>query len=580
MVPKKKTLMKNGSTSTVTSSSSQKSKVEDTKKSKKMNNNQPLETETSKESFYASPLYDFLYPFRPAGSQWMTEYIIVLFAIIIRCAVGLGPYSGFNTPPMFGDFEAQRHWMEITQYLPISQWYWFDLQYWGLDYPPLTAFHSYLCGKIGSFFQPNWFTLGDSRGYEGQDLKTFMRLTVLASESLCYIPAVVYFTKWLGKRRNQSPIGQFIAVAAILFQPSLILIDHGHFQFNSVMLGLTVYTLNNLLDEFYAFAAVCFVLSICFKQMALYYSPIFFAYLLSKSLFHPRLFNIPRFAAISFATICTFASMFGPIYFFGGENGGITNLLQSIKRIFPFARGIFEDKVANFWCVTNVIFKYKANFTQEQLQLYSLILTIIAFLPAMLVILLYPRKYLLLYALSACSMSFYLFSFQVHEKTILMPLLPITLLYTSTDRNVLSRVSWMNNIGLFTLWPLLKKDGLSLQYWVCLILSNWLIGNFSFITPRFLPKVLTPGPSIIQLGENYRRPTLLPSNWIWKVIIVLSYVMMGVIHFVDYFIEPPSAYPDLWVILNCTLGFGCFVLFWLWNYYKLFSMTKKNIHQL
>ena len=44
---------------------------------------------------------------------------------------------------MHGDFEAQRHWMEIAVNLPPSQWYingtHNDLQYWGLDYPPLTC---------------------------------------------------------------------------------------------------------------------------------------------------------------------------------------------------------------------------------------------------------------------------------------------------------------------------------------------------------------------------------------------------------------------------------------------------------
>ena len=49
---------------------------------------------------------------------------------------------------MHGDFEAQRHWMEITIHLPISKWYTYDLQYWGLDYPPLTAYHSWLLGKM------------------------------------------------------------------------------------------------------------------------------------------------------------------------------------------------------------------------------------------------------------------------------------------------------------------------------------------------------------------------------------------------------------------------------------------------
>lgn len=54
--------------------------------------------------------------------------------------------------PMFGDYEAQRHWQEVTVNLPIREWYRNssdnDLQYWGLDYPPLTAYHSWLIGKM------------------------------------------------------------------------------------------------------------------------------------------------------------------------------------------------------------------------------------------------------------------------------------------------------------------------------------------------------------------------------------------------------------------------------------------------
>ena len=46
--------------------------------------------------------------------------------------------------------------MELTNHLPTRQWYTYDLQYWGLDYPPLTAYHSWLCGKmcVVFFFSP------------------------------------------------------------------------------------------------------------------------------------------------------------------------------------------------------------------------------------------------------------------------------------------------------------------------------------------------------------------------------------------------------------------------------------------
>ena len=66
----------------------------------------------------------------------------------VQCQVSGSRLPGFQTPPMHGDYEAQRHWMEVTTQLPVSEWYFYDLQYWGLDYPPLTAYHSWLLGKM------------------------------------------------------------------------------------------------------------------------------------------------------------------------------------------------------------------------------------------------------------------------------------------------------------------------------------------------------------------------------------------------------------------------------------------------
>lgn len=38
--------------------------------------------------------------------------------------------------------------MELTIHLPLREWYTYDLPYWGLDYPPLTAYVSWLCGVV------------------------------------------------------------------------------------------------------------------------------------------------------------------------------------------------------------------------------------------------------------------------------------------------------------------------------------------------------------------------------------------------------------------------------------------------
>jgi hypothetical protein len=34
---------------------------------------------------------------------------------------------------MFGDFEAQRHWMEVTTHVRIKQWYLYSPDWWQLD---------------------------------------------------------------------------------------------------------------------------------------------------------------------------------------------------------------------------------------------------------------------------------------------------------------------------------------------------------------------------------------------------------------------------------------------------------------
>ena len=227
--------------------------------------------------FSNTPLAQFLSTFKPSSSQWVAKYVFVPFALIFRAAIGLGPYSGYKSEPMRGDFEAQRHWMEVTNHLPLCEWYFHELEWWGLDYPPLTAYHSWLLGKVGIIFgNVEWFQLYTSRGLDDYDLKSYMRGTVIFSELAVYIPAVIMFVRWYGKYVSRiSAIDQSIAASAILFQPALMLIDHGHFQYNSVMLGLTLLAIVNLNYNNRLIASFLFVLSLCFKQMALYYAPIF-----------------------------------------------------------------------------------------------------------------------------------------------------------------------------------------------------------------------------------------------------------------------------------------------------------------
>lgn len=92
--------------------------------------------------------------------------LLFLTAFLVYYLIGLNSYSGKNKPQLYGDLEAQRHFMETTFQLNINEWYWYDLEYWGLDYPPLTAYHSWLLGYIANWINPKWMELVLSRGME------------------------------------------------------------------------------------------------------------------------------------------------------------------------------------------------------------------------------------------------------------------------------------------------------------------------------------------------------------------------------------------------------------------------------
>jgi alpha-1,3-glucosyltransferase len=247
------------------------------------------------------------------SGTYLLFLVVILTSILLKWITGLGSWSGRANPPMYGDFEAQRHWMEITLHLPRSQWYFYDLRYWGLDYPPLTAIVSRWCAQIATLIPglaPS-LALDSSRGNEAGMLIVYMRATVLVLDLLVYTPAVLYFSarKLQGRGRRT----RAIAAVTILLQPSLVLIDYGHFQYNTVMLGLSaaafslLYTslpnpdlsvkidakmqqdverrmasLSRKVSYEYIAAAVFFSLSLCFKQMALYFAPAVFAVMLGR----------------------------------------------------------------------------------------------------------------------------------------------------------------------------------------------------------------------------------------------------------------------------------------------------------
>jgi alpha-1,3-glucosyltransferase len=420
-----------------------------------------------------------------------------------------------------------------------------------------------------------------------------MRATVVVSEYLIYVPAVVNFLRRYTRMHGVHAWSASIALVAILLQPATILIDHGHFQYNTVMLGLMVASLDAIMAGRMLWACIFFVGALGFKQMALYYAPVMFAYLLGVCVF-PQI-NIPRLINISLITAAAFALLFAPLLLGATSSEArkvfasapqppllqsipisldknsvayavLFQLTQTVHRIFPFARGLFEDKVANAWCAIHTFYKLH-HFDTSLLQRASLCATLGSIIVPCGIIFRHPRASLLLPALSCVSWGFFLFSFQVHEKSVLLPLLPMTLSLAGDgglSKENRAWVGWANILGSWTMFPLLKREELRMPYAVMTLLWAYLLGlpPLSLETYRSRSSPDDPSPHF-------------ELNIFAKLLHILFYIVMIAWHVGEAFVPPPPGKPDLWVVLNALFGAGGFGIAYLWCMWKLITQCRQ-----
>uniref|UniRef100_A0A1I8B8N4 Alpha-1,3-glucosyltransferase n=1 Tax=Meloidogyne hapla TaxID=6305 RepID=A0A1I8B8N4_MELHA len=255
--------------------------------------------------------------YKKRNNQIIILSSLVLLLVVASC-LAVCEYSGHNKPIMYGDFEAQRHWMELTINLPISK-----------------------C----------WVELDKSRGLEQIEHKLFMRFSVIITFMLIYAPALILLIIQNEGRQNKI---SFLQLAQVLLFPGLLFIDCAHFQYNHLSLGLFLWAILAFDKGKLCLGSALFVLALNHKQM--------------------------------------------------------------------------EDKVANFWCCASIFIKFKQIYSTENLIKMSTLLVLSTCLPSLYCLLLKPNGRNFRIALVICSLSFFLFSFQVHEKSILLVGIPALLL--------------------------------------------------------------------------------------------------------------------------------------------------------
>jgi alpha-1,3-glucosyltransferase len=501
----------------------------------------------------------------------------------MRILVGFQPHSGQDnyhgakSLAYGGDFEAQRHWMELTWQLPISQWYWHDLEYWGLDYPPLTAYVSYLCGALSHYIVgPHSVALYTSRGLEDSVHKAFMRGTVLVTDLIVYGTAAWYYTRCQTQHGNTKSLWLFFI---IMSQPAIILIDHGHFQYNTVALGLSLWAFqfvtksyrNNtsIMDGIYGSILFCTALS--FKQMTLYYAPAVFFFLLGQCWGNPprNLFRfVSRILVLGITVISSFFLLWWPFILYGPEDKTYTErATQVIRRIFPLQRGLFEGKVSNLWCAFSVRpFRIRQRIPSQWQFLAAVGLTLLLILPCSAYLFQagthsrktsLPQRNILLWGATSSALGFFLASFQVHEKSLLLALAPCSLLWDVDEKFVF----WFSIVSAWTLWPLLQIDRLQTAYFCTMLAFGSIVKLFN------------------QAEMDNQNAGFFNQNILVGWIPALSYGAMIALHVAELFVTVPSHFPDLFAVLWSIVGCGLCCIAWVGSCWHLRNAVHASTEQ-
>jgi len=348
----------------------------------------------------------------------------------------------------------------VTLHLPASEWYAHTERnpswHWPLDYPPLTALHSRLCALLLHHLEPEAVALASSRGYESALSKLAIRCAVLLSDASFLLPAVAFACVAAPLPPNARPPQRLLALALASLFPPQALIDHGHTQFNCVSLGLSLSAACLTLNSRLLFASAAFTLAFNHKHMALYFAPAFFSHMLGCCLQKGRLARSWR---ASVSEVCALASTvlsatllcWLPLLVHGP---GVA--LQALSQVLPLHRGVFEDYVSNFWCISNTVFDWERRFQPSTLAGGSALVTLLCVAPSCALEVIRPTKRGFTRLLFICSLSAFLFGYQVHEKNILYPCTAALLLCAESPLLYAHFVL----VATFSMVPLLEKDGL------------------------------------------------------------------------------------------------------------------------
>ncbi|KAF9452438.1 glycosyltransferase family 57 protein [Macrolepiota fuliginosa MF-IS2] len=377
------------------------------------------------------------------------------------------------------DFEVHRNWLAITHSLPLSKWYYDTTSEWTLDYPPFFAYFEKLLSIPAYFIDPKIVDLSNLN-YDSWSVIAYQRTTVILSE-LVLGAVLIKFTR----SAIDTPTQRIIS-ASIFLHPGFLIVDHIHFQYNGLLFGILLWSIFMARQGNKLASGILFAVLLNFKHIYMYLAPAYFIYLLRSFCMTPAgQPEIKNFVSLANAVIGVFLASFGPFLLMG-------QIPQVLSRLFPFTRGLNHAYWApNFWALVTALDRVLLRFVERTgidisinesgvastsrglvgdtifaaipnvKPIHTFIVTL-AFQSIILVKLWRNPTYKsFLTALTLCGYTSFLFGWHVHEKAVLLFLVPLSLL--AAERHAYFRTFILCSVaGIFGLFPLIFTPGESI----------------------------------------------------------------------------------------------------------------------
>ncbi|VDM61799.1 unnamed protein product [Angiostrongylus costaricensis] len=368
------------------------------------------------------------------------QAVLIVVSILIALKILLIPTYAST------DLEVHRNWLAIVHNLPLSEWYYDSTSEWTLDYPPFFAYFQKALATIAFFSGFQDILILQKGALFNSRVLHFQRLSVIVTDAFYVNSALIYCVLL-----NFKHIYLYYAPAYVVFFLRCYFFrgTGDSFEFSGFLsLGIFIFSDDNLFQSYFIGVIVRTIL----------------AFLL--------LTGLKLTASIAAPLILSF----GPFL----TSGGYQSLVQILSRLFPISRGLTHAYWApNFWAIYNVIdlFLYRVlsiwwpdlfsapTYCSGIVQVYNhsvlpsitsllSLACVCASLTPLFFTLLKRKVPDLCTLLSLSAFSFFWFGYHVHEKALLLIVIPLLCL-AFTDPKFMRLAVLFSIITATSLFPLL-----------------------------------------------------------------------------------------------------------------------------